>query len=75
MDYWDAIDVINEFKRRSNLSVDDENVISAIQVLLDIIEDESPQSKGKVCHACNGSGYYDSTGSPKCSACEGTGHV
>lgn len=25
------------------------------------------------CYACNGSGYYDNTGSPKCSSCGGTG--
>ena len=25
------------------------------------------------CVACNGSGYYDDTGSPRCSSCEGTG--
>ena len=25
------------------------------------------------CIACNGSGYYDSKGSPKCSSCKGTG--
>ncbi len=25
------------------------------------------------CLACAGSGYYDDTGSPKCSACGGTG--
>jgi len=25
------------------------------------------------CVACNGSGIYDNTGSPKCGACDGTG--
>jgi len=25
------------------------------------------------CGACNGSGYYDNNGSPKCSNCNGTG--
>ena len=25
------------------------------------------------CIACNGSGYYDDNGSPKCSACGGSG--
>lgn len=25
------------------------------------------------CSACNGSGYYDNTGSPPCGACNGTG--
>jgi DnaJ-class molecular chaperone len=29
--------------------------------------------KQRPCIACNGSGYYDHNGSPKCSACEGTG--
>lgn len=29
--------------------------------------------KLRKCIACNGSGYYDNTSSPKCSACEGTG--
>lgn len=29
--------------------------------------------KPKVCVACNGSGYYDNNGSPKCSLCDGTG--
>jgi DnaJ-class molecular chaperone len=29
--------------------------------------------KLKECIACNGSGYYDNTGSPKCSSCNGTG--
>ena len=26
----------------------------------------------EICGACNGSGYYDNTGSPKCGCCEGT---
>jgi hypothetical protein len=26
-----------------------------------------------VCSACNGSGYYDSHGSPRCESCNGTG--
>jgi len=30
-------------------------------------------SKLKKCGACNGSGYYDNTGSPKCGACNGLG--
>lgn len=30
-------------------------------------------SKIRICNACNGSGYYDNTGSPKCSACNGLG--
>ena len=29
--------------------------------------------KQAACSACNGSGYYDSDGSPPCGACEGTG--
>lgn len=29
--------------------------------------------KPKPCSACNGSGYYDTKGSPKCGACNGTG--
>lgn len=29
--------------------------------------------KQRACSACNGSGYYDDNGSPKCGACEGTG--
>lgn len=28
-----------------------------------------------VCGACNGSGYYDDKGSPKCGACGGLGSV
>ena len=28
-----------------------------------------------ICIACNGSGHYDNTGSPKCSSCNGTGKV
>jgi hypothetical protein len=27
----------------------------------------------KICSACNGSGHYDNTGSPKCGACLGLG--
>jgi len=29
--------------------------------------------KLRPCSACNGSGYYDHNGSPKCMACRGTG--
>lgn len=29
--------------------------------------------KPNYCIACNGSGYYDINGSPKCSSCNGTG--
>jgi len=25
------------------------------------------------CAACNGSGYYDNNGSPRCGSCDGTG--
>lgn len=31
------------------------------------------KNKQVTCTACNGSGYYDNTNSPKCSSCEGTG--
>jgi len=27
----------------------------------------------RTCMACNGSGYYDNDGSPKCSNCDGSG--
>ena len=30
-------------------------------------------SEPDYCIACNGSGYYDVTGSPKCSSCNGIG--
>ena len=30
-------------------------------------------TKSCKCIACNGSGYYDTNGSPKCSSCKGTG--
>ncbi len=29
--------------------------------------------KTRPCSSCSGSGYYDSNGSPKCGACEGSG--
>jgi len=29
--------------------------------------------KERKCYACNGSGHYDTNGSPKCGACGGTG--
>lgn len=29
--------------------------------------------KDRPCTACNGSGYYDHNGSPKCGCCGGTG--
>lgn len=29
--------------------------------------------KTRPCSSCMGTGYYDHNGSPKCSACEGTG--
>ena len=29
--------------------------------------------KQRPCTACNGSGYYDHNGSPKCGSCNGTG--
>jgi DnaJ-class molecular chaperone len=29
--------------------------------------------KLRKCTACNGSGYYDSNGSPDCGSCDGTG--
>ena len=29
----------------------------------------------KTCVACNGTGYYDSNGSPNCVSCNGTGKV
>lgn len=37
------------------------------------MEKAKPKLKDKKCVACNGSGRYDSNGSPKCGACEGTG--
>jgi len=33
------------------------------------------KNKLVLCSSCNGSGYYDHNGSPKCGACEGTGKV
>lgn len=35
----------------------------------------SPANKQKVCVACNGSGRYDTKGSPKCQCCNGTGYL
>lgn len=32
------------------------------------------QQQKHVCVACNGSGRYDVSGSPKCSSCNGTGY-
>lgn len=32
-----------------------------------------PKKSSPVCIACNGSGYYDGDGNPKCGACGGTG--
>ena len=29
--------------------------------------------KQSICGCCNGSGYYDHSGSPKCGNCNGTG--
>ena len=33
------------------------------------------RKKMVICSACNGSGYYDVSGSPKCAGCNGTGKV
>lgn len=33
----------------------------------------TPPPKPDPCVACNGSGHYDTKGSPKCSACKGSG--
>jgi DnaJ-class molecular chaperone len=30
-------------------------------------------AKKQFCYACNGTGYYDNTGSPKCGCCGGKG--
>lgn len=35
--------------------------------------DIKPVKTPQPCLACNGSGRYDTTGSPKCGACRGTG--
>lgn len=35
--------------------------------------DVSVAKKAVKCVACNGSGHYDSNGSPPCGACDGTG--
>jgi len=32
-------------------------------------------SKIRKCSACNGTGYYDNTGSPKCGCCNGIGYM
>jgi len=36
-------------------------------------EENVKGKKLESCTACNGSGYYDHNGSPKCSSCNGTG--
>lgn len=33
----------------------------------------APKNVDNICVACNGSGVYDTTGSPKCGSCDGTG--
>lgn len=38
--------------------------------LIQAMQDKERKVK---CVACNGSGYYDAKGSPKCGACGGTG--
>lgn len=37
-----------------------------------ITEDQSKKHK---CYACNGTGVYDTTGSPPCGACDGKGYI
>ena len=39
------------------------------------MEKRKPKYKKVRCTACNGSGYYDSTNSPKCGCCNGTGKM
>ena len=36
-------------------------------------EKHTYKKKLQKCTACNGSGYYDHNGSPKCGSCDGTG--
>lgn len=33
------------------------------------------KKKEQLCMACNGSGYYDTNGSPPCEACGGKGKI
>lgn len=42
-------------------------------LMLEFLERSAAVSADQKCVACNGSGHYDTKGSPPCSACNGTG--
>jgi DnaJ-class molecular chaperone len=46
---------------------------SMIGCQMPVSSHQAPQKPKQKCYACNGSGYYDSNGSPPCGACDGTG--
>ncbi len=46
---------------------------AAIRAGKALAERIAKQKENRKCIACNGSGRYDNTGSPKCGACNGTG--
>lgn len=54
-------------------SYDGHNRACQMNSLLKSAELLAEKKPPKVCTACNGSGYYDAKGSPKCGACEGSG--
>lgn len=50
----------------------EENLEKVLE-LIDSIKLDSSLIESETCTACNGSGRYDSKGSPKCGACRGRG--
>lgn len=54
----------------SGWGITEENYLKIRKIITAII---SGVEMNITCTACNGSGYYDHNGSPRCGACNGTG--
>lgn len=52
-----------------------EEELEKVLGLIDSLKFDSSLIESEACTACNGSGRYDSNGSPKCGACRGCGRV
>lgn len=55
---------------------DDDLTESSLKKIIDLVDSikyDSTMIESAICTACNGSGRYDSKGSPKCGSCRGRG--
>lgn len=70
---FDFFDGLNDDEMESLGDLDQFELAERLSNIALVILSQFVEEKVLPCLACNGTGHYDNTGSPKCESCNGTG--